>query len=509
MNNRLGSKMDTGPFSYERPTAIFQKLLGNGGALPVPEALDAEKGLLSSILMAPTRVMDICIEKQIGDRHFRHPAHVLIFATCREMLEANKTPDQVTLTRRLEDLGALAQVGGSAYVTELFLFVPTASNAKYYAEIICEKFTRRRILELAAELALLAHDPEDDIETLVGRCEEMLLKLRGEVMHNGEEALKQCKEAAMEAADNIEAAYHKRGGTMGVPSGIPDWDRRTGGFRNGDMIVIGARPSQGKSALGMQIAEYNAIECKRPTAVFSVEMTSADLMERTLLSRAEVDLQKLRDGMFSKRDLDVISHQVMVVGDAPLYIDKTRELTIAQLRARARMARLRHKVELIVVDYLQLMRSTSKRAQENRQIEIAEICAGIKGIAMELGIPIVVLAQLSRDVEKLARLPRLADLKESGAIEQDADQVLLIHQLSKKELKEQEEKLKQQLQDDSDDKPAAKPYNAVLLLCKQRKGPKSDTMERGIHTNWIPELTKFRPLTEKLYSNNAKEREHA
>ena len=220
------------------------------------------------------------------------------------MLELNKTPDLVTLTLRLEHLGLLAEVGGAAFVTEIFTFVPSAAVARDYAEIIGEKFARLRILELACELREIAQDPADEVETMVGRCEELLLKLRGEVQHNGEEALKHCHEAAVAAIDNIEAAYHKRGGTMGVPSGIADWDRRTGGFRKGDMIVIGARPSQGKSALGMQIVEHNAIDCKRPVAVFSVEMTSEDLMERTLLSRAEIDLQRLRDGMFSRRDMD-------------------------------------------------------------------------------------------------------------------------------------------------------------------------------------------------------------
>jgi replicative DNA helicase len=471
-----------------------QKAEEAAAGLILPRSDDAEKGLLASMLHRPALVDDT------GDLPLAaiyDPTRRKILETMREMAMHLIAIDQITLTQKLDDAGELANVGGGAAVTELYTFIPSPALWEHYLEIVREKWVRRRVIEMAFALQQIALEDARDIEEIVSRSEETVLGLRAAVVPGNVDAVKHCEDATKQALDHIEAVYHARGKPIGMTTGLFDWDRMTGGFLAGEMIVIGARPSSGKTALGMQIAEHVALDCGIPTLVFSVEMPAVKLMKRTIMSRAKISLQRLRDGFMSKEEEERILPTSVKVAEGPLYLDETGELTVSQFRSRARIAKVRHKIGFIVVDYLQLMRSLSKRAQENRQIEVAEISGSIKAAAKELGIPILALAQLNRDVEGRGGMPRLSDLKESGAMEQDADQVVLIHRLdtATKRKRKAEDLLKEEEEEEQT-------FNTLLLLEKQRDGAIGD-----IKVKFIPTLVTFENVTKKLYSNKEEERQ--
>jgi replicative DNA helicase len=290
------------------------------------------------------------------------------------------------------------------------------------------------------------------------------------------------------AVEHIEKVYHSRGETVGLESGIHDLDRSTGGFLGGQLIIIAARPACGKSALGMQIAMHASMQKAVPTLVFSVEMPSVELMTRAICSEAGLDLQRTRDGFFDGRAMGNVSGAATRLVQSRLYLDDTPGLTVAQFRSRARRAKSQHGLGLIVVDYLQFMKGSSKRAGESRGLEVSEISMALKITAKELNIPIIALAQLNRDADEGSK-PKLSNLRESGSIEQDADTVLLIHRLDKNKKKS-----------DADEEPMD--HNTLLILAKQRNGPTPE-----IKLNFIGQHTLFKNVTEKAYSNNQNERQ--
>ena len=424
----------------------------------LPQSLDAEKGLLGSILLAPGRVLDECIQQQVGEKYFHHPAHSRIFALLVDMREANKPIDLISLTQLLEDRHLLEEVGGAAANTDLFTFVPTASNATYYLEILREKFLLRAMIDTCTEYGARAYEEQGNVQTLLDEAEQKFLAI-------GDDRFKvkvpEMKELAMEALDSIEKLFQNRGALTGLPTGFKGIDVMTSGMHAGEMIVIAARPSMGKTALAMNIAEHVAIEARKPVAVYSLEMSTQQLMQRLLCSHARVDLKRIRDGFIGKHDMTNLIQATTRLSECQMYVDDTPGLGILELRARARRLKDRHDVQLIVIDYLQLLRSPSRRGQENRQVEVAEISSGIKSLAKELGIPVVVLAQLNRNPE--ARTgdskgkPRLSDLRESGSIEQDADLVGLLW--------------REEYYADDDEEKKESEGKAELVIAKQRNGP--------------------------------------
>jgi replicative DNA helicase len=274
----------------------------------------------------------------------------------------------------------------------------------------------------------------------------------------------------MSAVERIEQIYENRGSVTGLGTGFYELDKLTGGLQPADMIVIAARPSMGKTALAMNIAEHVATELKKPVAIFSLEMSADKLTERVLCSRARIDLQRIRDGFLSERDFPRLTAAAGILAASPLYIDDSAVLTIAELKARARRLKSQYDIELIVIDYLQLLRAVSRKAQDNRQVEIAEISSGIKALAKDLHIPVIALAQLNRQPEVRGRegsRPRLSDLRESGSIEQDADVVGLLYRAEYYELDE--------------DAKAEKAGQAELILAKQRNGPTGDVPLTFLH----------------------------
>ena len=444
----------------------------------LPQSPDAERGVLSSILLDPRSVCGLAVEKGITAEYFHIPANGVIFNTLLELWNAAKPIDIILLTQVLSNRSLLDQVGGPAYVTELLSFVPTAANAEYYIDIVIEKFTLRQIITTCTEFAARSYDEQDDVPALLDEVESNVFAIANE---RYKATLPSLKEHVFAAIENIEKLYNRNGAITGLSTGFDNIDKMTDGLHGAEMFIIAARPSMGKTALAMNIAEHVAVDLNKAVAVFSLEMSSQQLVQRLLCSRARVNLKKIKDGFLSERDFPSITTAGSQLSASNMFIDDTAGLSILELRAKARRLKTQHDIQLIVIDYLQLLRSTSRRAQDNRQLEIAEISSGLKALAKELDIPVVVLAQLNRNPESRTGgkdggakgRPRLSDLRESGSIEQDADVVgLLVRE--------------EYYADGDEEKKEALSGKATLIIAKQRNGPVGD-----IPLTFIKEFTRF------------------
>src|SRR4030088_2782337 len=391
-----------------------------------PHSVEAEQGVLGSMLISPRDTIAECVEK-INEEYFYVPAHQTIYSVLVDLWNAGAAIDLITFTQVLRDRNLLETVGGAALVTSLFTFVPTAANVGYYLEIVRDKYILRSIIAASTESVRRAYEEQDEVGNLLDEVEQKIFAV-GEDRFKGQ--MLSMKDQVMEAIESIEKIYERKGGITGISTGFVEFDRMTSGMHPAEMIVIAARPSMGKTALAMNIAEHVSINEKLPIGVFSLEMSSQQLVQRLLCSRARVNLQKVRDGFLGERDFPSLTAAASKLAEAKTFIDDSASLTILELRAKARRLKAQQDVQLIIIDYLQLLRSTSRRAQDNRQLEISEISAGLKGLAKELNIPIIVVAQLNRNPEIRTGsgkgVPRLADLRESGSIEQDADLVGLL-----------------------------------------------------------------------------------
>ena len=453
---------------------------GNGAAKPsaaadthrsLPQNVEAEKGLLGSILLSPREVLNDCAE-QLTEETFYSPAHGTIFRVLVEMWSANTQIDVITLTNRLRDLNLLDAVGGPGAVTELFGYVPTAANAPHYLDIVLEKSLLRRMITACTSSAARCYEEQGDVPQLLDDVERAIFTI-GETRFR--KTAPDMRDEVFTALENIEKMYQQRGRISGLATGFNVFDQMTDGLHPGEMIIVAARPSMGKTALAMNVVEHVALNLEepKPVGVFSLEMSTQQLVQRMLCSRARVNMKKIRSGMLARAEHGKLNDAAAALSESQIFIDDTAGLTILELRAKARRMRDRHRVELIAIDYLQLCRSTSRRGQENRQIEIAEISAGIKGLAKELEIPIIVLAQLNRQPEQRGGgKPRMSDLRESGSLEQDADVVAL---LVRPEVYEEDEDAKSEMSG-----------KAELIIAKQRNGPIGE-----IPLTFIKEYTRF------------------
>lgn len=467
----------------------------------LPQSPDAERGLLCCFINRPSLIDDY------GDmpvETFCNPVHRTIFETLRGINAQNIGVDLITLTQRLEDKGLLDQVGGAAGVTDISIFTPSASLHRDYAGILREKWVRRRMLSMAevVETAARSEDDSGDIEQLVAICEESALKLRAETESKTQDSVQHCEKATIAALDHIEMIYQKRGKVIGLATGFVDVDRMTGGLQGPRLYVIGGLPGSGKTAAALQIAEHVALDQDSPVLTFTQEMGSMELMVRALCRRSGIDLQRVRDGFLGKTDLKNLLASTEQLSKSRLFLDETPGLTTAQFRARCRTHAIKNKIKLIVVDYLQLMRGVSKSAKDNRQQEIAEISGTLKAVAKELHLPVIVLAQLKRDAEDRKGPPKLADLRESGAIGQDADFVGLLHALDDKKKTAKSGKNSADLDDDEDDAPEPE-FNTIFNVVKQRQGPVGE-----IKLRFVKKYTRFEDVTKALYSNNEEARQH-
>lgn len=438
----------------------------------LPHSVEAEQGVLGSMLISPREIIAECVEK-ISEEYFYVPAHQTVYTVLVELWNAGQGIDLITFTQTLRNRNVLDAVGGAAFVTSLYTFVPTAANVGYYLEIIREKFILRQIISACTEGVRRSYEEQDEVNNLLDEVEKKIFAV-------GEDRFKAqmptMREQVMEAIESIEKLYANRGSITGISTGFTMLDEMTSGLHPAEMIVIAARPSMGKTAFAMNIAEHVAIEGKKPVAIFSLEMSAQQLVQRLLCSRARVNSKKVRDGFLAERDFSTLTSAASKLAEAQMFIDDTAGLNILELRAKARRLKSQHDIQLVVVDYLQLLRSTSRRGQDNRQIEISEISAGLKGLAKELSIPVVVLAQLNRNPENRTGdskgRPRLSDLRESGTIEQDADFVGLL--------------VREEYYADSEEEREESQGKADLIIAKQRNGPTGD-----VPLTFIKEFTRF------------------
>ncbi|HEY5753916.1 MAG TPA: replicative DNA helicase [Chthoniobacterales bacterium] len=435
----------------------------------IPHSSDAELGVLCSAFLNPREVLDECILRLTAG-HFYIPAHATVFELMVEMQKRGVEIDAITVTQHLRDRKQLDQVGGVPFLNNLFTFVPTAANFSFYIEILREKFLLRQIIITCTECAAASYDEQQDVATLLDDVERKVFAITEERVN---QKVPTMRENVMAAIESIEQLFERRGKITGLETGFTDLDRMTDGLHPSEMIVIAARPSMGKTAFAMNIAEHVAVNEKKAVAVFSLEMSVSQLTQRLLGSLARVNLRNLRDGFLSQRDFPALTEAGAKLSSAKMFIDDSSSLSVLELAAKARRLKAQHDIELIVIDYLQLLRSTSRRAQDNRQLEISEISNGVKALAKELKIPIIVLAQLNRQSEKReGNKPRLSDLRESGSIEQDADVVGLL--------------MRSEYYADDDESKAEAQGLAELIIAKQRNGPVGE-----VPLTFLKEFTRF------------------
>jgi replicative DNA helicase len=424
-----------------------------------PHNIEAEEGLIAACLIDGGRdVLTDCIERKISADCFFKPSHQILYKALIDLYQTGDPIDEILLFEHLKKHGKHEEVGGISAIYEIQNRIETAVHSRYFAKIVHEKYLLRRMIRTSRETIDACYQQQEDIETFVEKIEQAVFEISQDRISEGAQSI---KVSVDQAVGNINALMNNKQ-DQGVYSGFRDLDGMTYGFHPGEMIVLAARPSVGKTSLAMNFAENAILPNGNRNAtgvlVFSLEMTSAQLATRLICSRSRVDLKRIRDRVASKSDLNQVTQASMELKDTPLWIDDASNSSILDIRAKARRLHTKQQLGLIVIDYLQLIRGADPRIPREQQI--ADISRGVKGMAKELNVPVVVLSQLNRDSERENRNPRLSDLRESGSIEQDADVVLMLHRPKKKE--------------DEDFEPSSQSDDVEhikLIIAKQRNGP--------------------------------------
>lgn len=416
-----------------------------------PQNLEAERAVLGAILQDKEALLK-CVEI-LRAPHFYRPAHQRIFAACFELCERNEPVDLITAADELGRRKELEAVGGAASLAELVDSVPTAANVAYHARIVRDKAMLRGLIETATAIVAEAHSGEESAEHQIDGAEKRIFDLSRDRMTKGFLPLRAALKGTFE---EIEALYSRKAHVTGVPTGFREFDNMTGGFQFSDLVVIAGRPSMGKTSFCLNVALNAGADEGLPVGIFSLEMSVQQVVQRMLCAEARVEAYKLRTGRLDHADWPKLTTAAGRLSEAPIFIDDSPSLSILELRAKARRLKAEHDVKMIIIDYLQLLRGVGR--PESRQQEVSEICRSLKSLAKELAIPVVALSQLSRAVEaREDKKPQLADLRESGAIEQDADLVAFIYRpgyyKAQKSPHEQET------------------YEAEIIIGKQRNGP--------------------------------------
>lgn len=440
----------------------------------LPHSLGPEKAVLSCILQEPEEVLPRVIEAKITEHHFYLPAHSLLFRLLVEQFEAGKQIEFVSFIQAALDQGTLDRMGGPHGLTDLYSYQPTIQHLSHHLGILRQKRVLRGIISVSGEAIAECYDSPDEADGMLDAIEAKLTALRdGECVSEAASI----KQSVMGVISELEGILSGAQTEIGIPTGFDELDRMSGGLKPGEVFVVAARPSMGKTSFMMNIVEHVALVAGRAAMVFSAEMTNHQLASRLVYSRARFNFSSLARGARpDKGDLLRIKRATTEIAAAPIMIDDTAGISIGELRAKARRAHRDGKVEFIAIDYLQLMKSRSKQALNSREREIGEISAGIKALAKELHVPILLLAQLNRDSEKrtgkLKGIPRMADLRESGNIEQDADLIGLLHRSD------------YFAEDDEEKKSCA--GLAKLILAKNRNGGTGD-----VPLTFVAELMRF------------------
>ena len=391
------------------------------GKVP-PQNLDAEKSLLGAVLIDEETLADI--SEHVTTKDFYEKRHGIIYGGMMRLYEKHQPVDLLTLTDELKRKKELDTIGGSTYLTELTNYVPTAAHAEAYAELVAQKAVRRRLIRASGEISELGYDEETTTQ-------ELLEKAEAELFSVSDQSLKQdlvsIESILTESFDRMEELHRNKGTLRGIRTGYRDLDNMTAGLQRSDLIVLAARPAMGKTTLVTNLAYNVATVAKQPVLFFSLEMSKEQLVDRMLADASGVDAWNIRTGNLSDEDFGKLSEAMGELAEAPIFIDDTPGLSVLEMRTKARRAMHEQQLGLVIIDYLQLMQG-SGRDGGNRVQEVSEISRGLKLIARELNVPVIALSQLSRSVESRSpQIPQLADLRESGSIEQDADIVMFIY----------------------------------------------------------------------------------
>ncbi len=385
-----------------------------------PQNIEAEQSLLGALLIDKDAI--IRISEIIKPTDFYRDQHSAVFTAIRELYDQREPVDLVTVTEKLKKLGTYDQVGGSGYLTTLVNMVPTAAHVEQYAKIIKEHAVRRSLISQATKLIDQSFNEEESIESLLESAEVGIFSIS---QNNIKRDFIAVKDALAESFDRLDELQKSSGKLRGVPTGFRDLDAKLAGLQDSNLIILAARPGIGKTSITLNIAQYVAVNAGLPVGFFSLEMSQEELVDRLLVGQADIDAWKLKTGRLDDKDYHKLSLAMGELAEAPLYIDDTPGLSISEMRTKARRLQMEHGLKLIIVDYLQLMHG---RNLDNRVQEVSEISQSLKNLARELRVPVLAISQLSRAVENRGtRRPQLADLRESGAIEQDADVVMFIY----------------------------------------------------------------------------------
>ena len=409
--------------SSEKNSEAFSQLTGIEGTVP-PQAVELEQAVLGALLLEKDAIIDV--QEYVKEETFYTEEHRLIFRAIQELSFEMKAIDLYTVTERLKSQKLLTKVGGAAYLAQLTQRVASAAHIEFHAKIIAQKYVQRELIRSATEIQRRSYDEEIDVTELIGFAEQEIFRVsEGNVKRSVQSAADILRKALLQ----IEEASKTAGEYNGVRSGFTDIDNVTLGWQPSDLIIIAARPSMGKTAFVLTMARNMAVEFKTPVAFFSLEMSSVQLMNRLIVAETQLNSKDLRMGKLTPDQWVHLESQTVELGRSPLYIDDTPALSVYEFRSKARRLKTQHDIKLIIIDYLQLMTAATPETRGNREQEVSLISRTLKAIAKELDVPIIALSQLSRNVENRggSKRPQLSDLRESGAIEQDADVVAFIH----------------------------------------------------------------------------------
>ncbi|MBR5201442.1 MAG: replicative DNA helicase [Alistipes sp.] len=401
----------------------YEKLTGIEGTIP-PQSIELEQAVLGALMLERDAIIDV--QEYVKAETFYLEEHRTIFRAIQALSVEMKAIDLYTVTERLKSQRELQKVGGAAYLAELTQKVASAAHIEFHAKIIAQKYVQRELIRSATEIERRSYDDEVDVTELIGFAEQEIFRVSE---GNVKRSVQVASDILRKALQQIEEASKTAGEYNGVRSGFTDIDAVTLGWQPSDLIIIAARPSMGKTAFVLTMARNMCVELKTPVAFFSLEMSSVQLMNRLIVAETQLNSKDLRTGNLTPAQWTHLESQTVELGRSPLYIDDTPALSVYEFRSKARRLKTQHDIQLIIIDYLQLMTASTPETRGNREQEVSLISRTLKAIAKELNVPIIALSQLSRNVENRggSKRPQLSDLRESGAIEQDADVVAFIH----------------------------------------------------------------------------------
>jgi replicative DNA helicase len=437
-----------------------------------PQNVEAEESILSAVMIDNNTLLDVL--EILTPEDFYRSAHQKVFAAVSDLFSKNEPVDLITLNNILKEKGQLEEVGGASYLARLVDTAPLAVNAQHYAKIVHNKASLRRLIENANNIARRCYEDHGDVDDVIDFAEKSIFEISG---NKNKQSFYPLSQLILSNIDALEERQGNKALVTGVPSGFSRLDNITSGLQNSELIILAARPSMGKTALALNIARNAAVDANIPVAIFSIEMSREQLSMRLLCAEARTDSARLRSGFFSREDWVNLTNAAEVLSEAPIYIDDSPDISAMAIRTKARRLKMDKGIGLVIIDYLQLMKTSA--TSERRDLEISEISRSLKALAKELNVPVLALSQLNRKLEERHdKRPQLSDLRESGALEQDADVVAFIYR------------------DEVYNRDENNPNKGIaeILLKKQRNGPTGD-----IKLTFLTSYTRFENLAEDKY----------